>query len=210
MVPRIATWCPANEATDQIDRKCSFPLKMHNAGTTDTQSTAPNNLHKRRQVHNLPNYEVFLCPDWFIRLLFLPILVTYSYSIDFLGFDGRSHWYGFGGLCGCLQGASLFVVLNVEVHEEDKENRRVQQQEGRDELGEFAILGQHCANGVHDAENELGLNCKDAEGEKKQVMVNQCQVKEARYTGKLHGRWCCIMVAVKLHKLAMRVCWVGL
>lgn len=60
-------------------------------------------------------------------------------------------------------GASLLVVLDVEVHEQNEENGRVQQQQGRDELGEGAVLGQHRPDRVENAQHELGLQVRGGE-----------------------------------------------
>lgn len=56
-----------------------------------------------------------------------------------------------------LRRLGLPVALHVEVHEEAEENGGIQQEQGRDELGELALVAEEGAGGVNDAQHELGL-----------------------------------------------------
>jgi len=57
-----------------------------------------------------------------------------------------------------LRRLGLPVALHVEVHEEAEENGGIQQEQRRDKLGELALVAEEGADGVEDAQHELGLN----------------------------------------------------
>lgn len=59
--------------------------------------------------------------------------------------------------CRQLLCLGLLVALHVEVHEEAKEDGRIQQQQRRNKLGELALVTEKRPRGVHNAEHELRL-----------------------------------------------------